>query len=264
MSTFCRKGRTMKGTDPAETAGGTLYGVSVGPGSPDLLTIRALNILESVPTIAYPKSVSDGGSQARDIVSGYIDSRNVPPRIVELVFPMTKDESILEKARMENARLLTESLALGDVAFISIGDILFYSTFGNLLAGLKKVLPQLRVSVVPGVTSFNGAAARIVEPLVQGSESFAVIPATYEASHLEKMIDLHETVVFMKINRVIPALLRILDGRGLLSKCIYLEHVETSREMIVRDVETLLERDVPYMSLLILRKNGWGDHGKTS
>jgi precorrin-2/cobalt-factor-2 C20-methyltransferase len=177
---------------------------------------------------------------------------------------MTKDETVLEKARNENARLLSESLSLGDVAFISIGDILFYSTFGNLLTGLKKVLPSLRVSVVPGVTSFNGAAARIVEPLVQGSESFAVIPATYEASHLERMIDLHETVVFMKINRVIPSLLRMLEERGLLSNCIYLEHVETSRELVVRDVGSLLGREVPYMSLLILRKNGWGEHGKTS
>lgn len=254
----------MKGSEPGSIDGATLYGVSVGPGSPDLLTIRALRILESVPTIAYPKSVSDGGSQARDIVSEYIAARTVVPRIVELVFPMTKDETILEQARNENARLLSESLALGDVAFISIGDILFYSTFGNLLTGLKKVLPSLKVSVVPGVTSFNGAAARIVEPLVQGSESFAVIPATYEASHLEKMIDLHETVVFMKINRVIPSLLKMLDERGLLPKCLYLEHVETSRELVIRDVRSLLGREIPYMSLLILRKNGWGDHGKTS
>jgi len=254
----------MKGSESGDFGAGTLYGVSVGPGSPDLLTIRALRILESVPTIAYPKSVSDGGSQARDIVSGYIASRKLPPRIVELVFPMTKDERILETARMENAKLLTDSLAMGDVAFISIGDILFYSTFGNLLSGLKKVLPQLRVSVVPGITSFNGAAARIVEPLVQGSESFAVIPATYEASHIEKMIDLHETVVFMKINRVIPALLRILDARGLLPNCIYLEHVETTRELIVRDISTLSDREIPYMSLLILRKNGWGHHVQAS
>ncbi len=264
MTTFFRKEKLMSKSESDFSPSGTLYGVSVGPGSPDLLTIRALRILESVPTVAYPKSVSDGGSQARDIVAGYMASRKSAPRIVELVFPMTKDEVVLEKARMENARLLTESLTMGDVAFISIGDILFYSTFGNLLSGLKKVLPRLKVSVVPGITSFNGAAARIVEPLVQGAESFAVIPATYEASHIEKMIDLHETVVFMKINRVIPSLLQLLDARGLLPNCIYLEHVETGRELIIREVSTLSGREIPYMSLLILRKNGWGNHGQAS
>ncbi len=247
---------------PSSSAMGTLYGISVGPGSPDLLTLRALRILERVPTVAFPKSVSDGGSQAKDIIQGYLSAREVAPRTVELVFPMTKDEGVLERARRDNATLLTESLSRGDVAFISIGDILFYSTFGNLLSGLQTVLPDLHVEVVPGVTSFNAATARIVEPLVQGAESLAVIPATYEAAHLERIVDSHETVVFMKINRVLPSLLALLGRKGFLENCVYLEHVETDREDIVWNMDQLSGREIPYMSLLILRKKGWGNRGK--
>ncbi|MHB1285628.1 MAG: precorrin-2 C(20)-methyltransferase [Leptospirales bacterium] len=237
---------------------GTLYGIGVGPGNPDLLTLRAARILSSVPTLAIPKSVSDGGSLALSVVEGVLKERSTPVERVELVFPMTKDQSILAEARSNNARILEKSLSHGDVAFISLGDIFFYSTFGNLLDGLRVLIPGLKVEVIPGITSVSAATALIGTPLVQGAEGLAVVPATYEPESIETILDLHETVVLMKIHRVFPRLLEMLTRRGLLEKTVYLSEIGTSRQEIVRDIRELEGRTLPYMSLLIVRKNGLG------
>ncbi len=237
---------------------GTLYGIGVGPGNPDLLTLRAARILSSVPTLAIPKSVSDGGSLALSVVEGVLSERSSPVDRVELVFPMTKDQSILSESRANNARTLEKALSAGDVAFISLGDIFFYSTFGNLLEGLRTRLPDLKVEVIPGITSVSAATALIGTPLVQGSEGLAVVPATYEPESLETILDLHETVVLMKIHRVFPRLLEMLSRRGLLDRTVYLAEIGTSRQEIVRDIRKLEGRTLPYMSLLIVRKNGLG------
>ncbi len=236
---------------------GRLYGIGVGPGDPDLLTLGAVRILESVPTLALPKSVSDGGSLALAVVEPVLSKRPVPVGRIELVFPMTKDRVILEEARNANARLLREALEYGDVAFISVGDILFYSTFGNLLEGLRPILPDLSVVVVPGITSISAATALLVTPLVQGSESFAAVPATYQPETLGTILDLHETVVLMKIHRVFPQILDLLRKRGLAERTVYLAEIGTDRQEIVRDIGQLEGRTLPYMSLLIVRKNGF-------
>ena len=245
----------MKESDVARPVMGTLYGIGVGPGDPDLLTVRAARILSVVPTLAVPKSVSDGSSLALEAVRETLEGRTNPPRKIELVFPMTKDPVVLEKARTENARVLSEALFRGDVAFISLGDIFFYSTFGNLLDGLRRQIPDIVVRVVPGITSFSAASALTGMPLVQGSESLAVVPATYGADSLEQILDTHESVVLMKIHRVYPAVLEILERKGLCDKAIYLAEIGTPRQEIVTDIRILKDRALPYMSLLLVRKS---------
>lgn len=236
---------------------GTLYGIGVGPGDPDLLTLKAARILETVPTLALPKSVSDGASLALEVVEPVLARRRDPVHRIELVFPMTKDRAVLEEARNANARVLESALRLGDVAFISLGDILFYSTFGNLLEGLAPILPGLAVEVVPGITSVSGATALLGTPLVQGAESAALVPATYRPEDLGAILDLHETVVLMKIHRVFPQVLELLKERGLADRAVYLGEIGTARQEIVRDIGRLVGRTLPYMSLLIVRKSGF-------
>ena len=245
----------MKGQDARPEKTGILFGIGVGPGNPDLLTLRAARILSTVPTLAVPKSVSDGGSLALDAVREVLEARADPPEQIELVFPMTKDQDILEKARTENARVLKGALDRGDVAFISLGDIFFYSTFGNLLQGLRRQIPDLSVIIVPGVTSISAATALTGMPLVQGPESLAVVPATYEPDSLDHVLDTHETIVLMKVHRVFPAVLDLLERKGLVEKAVYLAEIGTSRQEIVTDIRTLKERNLPYMSLILVRKN---------
>ena len=239
---------------------GTLYGVGVGPGDPELLTLKAARILEEVPVIAVPTSYSDAGSLAMDVIMPVLErrkSRNMSPTIVSLVFPMTRDERILGEARKKNGEILLGALSSGDVAFIALGDILFYSTFGNLLTGLFSIRSDLKVSVIPGVTSFSAAAGQLVEPLVQGSERLTILPAVYDPSEIDQALDRFEVVVLMKINKVFREIRDLLERKGLLDRAAFVSMVGRPEERISRTLADLSPEEVPYMSLLVIRKNGW-------
>lgn len=253
------KERTTDG--PGPMAGfGTLYGIGVGPGDPELLTVKADRILREVPVLAVPTSYSDAGSMALDVIRSLIEERTGkgrPPEILPLLFPMTRDETILSDARTKNGEAMLGALSGGDVAFVAIGDILFYSTFGNLLTGLSATLPGLSVEVVPGVTSFAAAAGRLVEPLVQGSERLAILPAVYSPEEIEEVLERFEVVVLMKINKVFPKIVGLLEKKGLLDHSAFVSMVGLPEERVLRRVSEVPADSVPYMSLLVIRKNGW-------
>ncbi len=239
---------------------GTLYGIGVGPGDPELLTLKAARILREVPVIAVPTSYSDAGSMALDVIAPILEERNRAhrsPEIVSLLFPMTRDETVLREARKTNGEILLGALSRGDVAFVAIGDILFYSTFGNLLTGLFSLRSPLPVEVVPGVTSYSAAAGRLVEPLVQGSERLAILPAVYDPSEIESVLDRFEVVVLMKINKVFGPVRDLLERKKLLDRTAFVSMVGRPEERVSRTLDELSPDSVPYMSLLVVRKNGW-------
>ncbi|MCL4484865.1 MAG: precorrin-2 C(20)-methyltransferase [Nitrospirae bacterium] len=239
---------------------GTLYGIGVGPGDPELLTLKAARILGEVPVIAVPTSYSDAGSMAMEVIAPLLEERkrsHRSPEIVSLLFPMTRDETVLREARMRNGELLLGALSRGDVAFVALGDILFYSTFGNLLTGLFALRSPVPVEVVPGVTSYSAAAGRLVEPLVQGSERLAVLPAVYDPSEIEEVLERFEVVVLMKINKVFASVRDILERKNLLDRSAFVSMVGRPEERVSRTLDELAPGSVPYMSLLVVRKNGW-------
>ena len=243
-----------------ENLPGVLYGVGVGPGDPELLTMKAHRILSEVPVLAVPTSYADAGSMAMEVLRPLLQDREKEgraPEIVSLLFPMTRDEAILAEARKKNAEVLLGALSRGDAAFVALGDILFYSTFGNLLSGLFPLAPGLRVEVVPGITAYAAGVAKLVEPLTQGAERLGVLPAVYAPEDIEKALDLFEVVVFMKINKIFPAVREILSRRGLLDRTAYLSSVGMPGERIERRIDRVSPEEVPYMSLLVVRKNGW-------
>ena len=243
-----------------ENLPGVLYGVGVGPGDPELLTMKAHRILSEVPVLAVPTSYADAGSMAMEVLRPLLQDREKAgraPEIVSLLFPMTRDEAILAEARKKNAEVLLGALSRGDAAFVALGDILFYSTFGNLLSGLFPLAPGLRVEVVPGITAYAAGVAKLVEPLTQGAERLGVLPAVYAPEDIEKALDLFEVVVFMKINKIFPAVREILSRRGLLDRTAYLSSVGMPGERIERRIDRVSPEEVPYMSLLVVRKNGW-------
>ena len=247
--------------DPREKGlSGTLYGIGVGPGDPELLTMKAHRILGEVPVLAVPTSYADAGSMALEVLRPLLAERERAgraPDIVSLLFPMTRDPDVLADARKKNAEALLGALSRGDAAFVALGDILFYSTFGNLLSGLFPLVPDLRVEVVPGITAYAAGVAKLVEPLTQGSERLGVLPAVYAPEEIEKALDLFEVVVFMKINKVFPSVREILSRRGLLDRTAYISSLGMAGERIERRLDRVAPEEVPYMSLLVVRKNGW-------
>jgi len=231
---------------------GTLYGVGVGPGDPELITIKARRVLKRAEVICVPKGREEGDSYVRGFLSRIIDLEG--RQVVELVFPMTKDRTVLE--RHWNAaldRLMVPLMEGRDVAFVTEGDPSIYSTFMHLHDLIRERHPELPVEVIPGVSSINGSAAAAGLPLVDGAERLAVLPAVYEEKELTDILERFDTVVLLKVNRVFDRLLGQLEELGLADGAVYVRRCGTPEQEVVHDIRSLRGKELDYLSLLIVR-----------
>jgi precorrin-2/cobalt-factor-2 C20-methyltransferase len=232
---------------------GRFYGVGVGPGDPELLTLKARNVLRRVPVIFVPKKARESESLAGSILSGLVD--NPEQRITELVFPMTRDKGRLRKYWQKAADVIWQHLSGGeDGAFISVGDPLLYGTFIHVLEQLKTDHPEAEVEVVPGVSSISAAAAGGVMPLAVDDERIAIISSAAEDSFLKETLQQFDTIVFMKTDKTFDRIIAIIEEMNLTSKCLFVRRCTTQEEEIVRDVTRLRGRKPDYFSLLIVRR----------
>tara|TARA_B100000029_G_scaffold94239_3_gene84402 strand:- start:6147 stop:6851 length:705 start_codon:yes stop_codon:yes gene_type:complete len=231
---------------------GTLYGVGVGPGDPELLTIKAQRVLKSVSVICMPQSETSSESFAYTIAKGFIDETR--QEIMRVQFP-TDDESGALSAWVGAAEQIAGMLQMGtDVAFITEGDPMLYSTFSYVLESLKSNHPDLTIEIIPGVSSVMAAAASASVPLVTHGQRLAILPAVYGIDDLSEAIANYDTIVLMKVNRTLIQALANLEQLGLAGKGIYVRRASTSREEVVRDLNQLSDEDLDYFSLLIIRK----------
>ncbi len=230
-----------------------LYGVGVGPGDPELLTLKAIRILQSVSVICVPRSSYDSDSFALSIVEGVIGKAG--QEIIPLVFPMSKDKEVTKKFWDESAIIIEGKLKAGmDVACISIGDPFFYSTFIYVFENLKERLKDLDVEIVPGITSINASSAATLLPLAKANERVAVLPATYEKEMLSDALKNYDTIVLMKVNRVFDEVLAVLEEMGLKDNAVFISRCGTEEERIVRDLDLLKGKELDYLSMVIVRK----------
>ena len=144
---------------------GVFIGIGVGPGDPELLTLKAAKALKAVDVICVPKSHAKKPSMALGMVKGILDERKKPAEILELVFPMTKDELNNRKLWVESAAIVAAKAKKGDVAFITLGDPMLYSTFLYLYECIKETYPEIELEIIPGVTSVTAVAASSKLPL---------------------------------------------------------------------------------------------------
>ncbi len=232
---------------------GTLYGIGVGPGDPGLITVKGLSILKSVPAVYVPKSREEAGSFALSIVEGYLDRSR--QEVIDLVFPMCKDREGLASFWDRSVALIAERLERGlSVACIAIGDPLLYSTFTNVLERILQRDPNQPVEIVPGVTSISACSARAGRSLAIGDQRISIIPATYHPKILREEIESHETVVLMKVNRVMDEVILLLREMDLLSSSIFISRCGTPQEEVVTEIETLAGRTLDYQSMLIIHR----------
>lgn len=191
---------------------GRLYGVSVGPGDPDLLTVKAIRVIEAADVVAVPDvGRGRGRRSALDIVAGHLSDQEV----LDCPFPMTRDREALDAAHEEVADQLARQLDAGKtVALVTLGDAGVYSSFYYVADRLRE--RGYEVEVIPGVPSFCAAAARLARPLCAGSEILTVVPvAGCDDRALSRALDLPGGKVFMKVGRDLPRLHRALEARGL-------------------------------------------------
>lgn len=240
-------------TKDPKPRGGVLYGVGVGSGSPELLTLQAIRVLKEVDVIAVPKSKEEAESRALSIIEKVVDLRD--KEVLELVLPMIKDKDMLVRARRDAADILSERLRMGkDVAYATLGDPLFYSTFSYLMPLVVELLPGVNIRVIPGITSINTASARLLLPLAEADERVAIIPATYTVGEIKRVLKGFDTVILMKVNRVMDKVLGILDELDLKGKAIFISRAGWPEEVIIRDTGSLRGKGLDYLSMVVVKK----------
>ena len=231
---------------------GTLYGVGVGPGDPELLTLKALRILEKVPVVCAPQSETSQESYALDIVRQFLVEGK--QEILRIPFP-TDDAEGAASVWRDAADTLGEHLLQGkDVAFITEGDPMLYSTFAYVLESVCTQYPGVPVEIIPGVSSVMAAAASAGVPLVTHGQRLAILPAVYGIDDLSEAISSYDTIVLMKVNRTLLQALANLEQLGLAGKGIYVRRASTAREEVVTDLGRLSDEDLDYFSLLIIKR----------
>ena len=241
------------------TALGTLYGVGVGPGAPDLLTLRALRVLEAADVLALPRSSDYGASVAWSIVSSLLKDRTSQERL-KLTFPMSKQAEVVRPRVTAAVDAIGERLLAGrSVAFLTEGDPSLFSTFGYVREEALRRWPMLRVEIVPGVTSITSVAMVGGVPLADGHERVAIIPATYGVSDLVDLLERFDTVVLMKLGGELPVILEALERTGLTERAFFVSKATMSEQRIERDVRKLREEHGGCFAMMIVkRRDGSG------
>lgn len=246
-----RRGTQVPGSPPS-LKWGRFFGVGAGPGDPELLTVKACQLLRRVPVICVPQSNPSEAGYTWRIIQGYVDSSK--QEVMHLRFPMTRDAGQLAACWSEAVDRIGQRLSEGkDCAFVTEGDPMLYSTFVHVYRLLGARFPQVEVEVLPGVSSILAAAARARIPLADGDDRIAILPATASPESLELALKHFDTVVLLKVNRAIDSLLVLLGKHNLLDKAVLVSKVTSSQEEVVH-LTDLKEREVEYMSLIIVRK----------
>ena len=225
---------------------GTLYAIGVGPGAPDLLTLRAVNALGKVQVILTAASSNNDYSLALSIAMPHLKP---DVRIERLDFPMTRDKTVLKAAWSRAAETTATILREGrDVAFLTLGDPLIYSTFAYLWRALTEIAPQTRVEIVSGITSFQAAAARLNMSLCESAEPLVVIPGIIPEDELTKLLDAPGGAAILKVYRNYAAIDRALAKTGRDKNCAMASAVEQEGESLRKGSP---KTKPPYMTLIL-------------
>jgi precorrin-2/cobalt-factor-2 C20-methyltransferase len=238
---------------------GDLYGVGVGPGAPDLVTLRALSVMRSVPVLALPRSSDYGASKAWEIVKPALGEVPGQERLF-LTFPMNKDPERLRPAWDKAFAAIGERLAKGlSVAFATEGDPSLFSTFIYLAAEAPRRWPGIKVEVVPGVSSIAAVPAVTGVPLADGQERIAIVPGNYGLADLESLLLQFDTTVLMKIGPELPRVVQALERTGLLERAVYVSKATMSEQRVVRDLRAVAaERGDCFAMVVVSRKEHSG------
>jgi precorrin-2/cobalt-factor-2 C20-methyltransferase len=232
---------------------GTLYGVGVGPGDPELITIKSYRAMKESPVIAYPKKRKGSKSYAFQIVEHYLDTNE--KEMLGLVFPMTKDKETLNRKWNEIVENTWEYLKAGkDVAFVTEGDPMLYSTYIHMYRLMKELHPEVEVKTIPGISSANGAAARLGLPLADGDDWTAIIPATEDRERMKKALLEHDGIVFIKVAKVLGMMIELLEELDLVDKAAVATKITSDEELVWRDVKELRHAELEYLTLMIVSK----------
>ena len=237
----------------ANNGTGSFYGVGVGPGDPELLTIKAQKTLQKVAVISFTQLDDGKESYALSVVRGVLETAE--PEFLAITIPSDDETPVSPQTWTDAAAEIAGHLSQGkDVAFITEGDPMLYSEFFQVLGSVKSVVPNLEFEVIPGVSSVMAAAASSGTPLVTHGQRLTILPKVYGIDDLREAITNSDTTVLMEVDHDLLQALANLEKLGLTGKATYVRQASTSRENVVEDISKLEAEDLDYFSLLIIRR----------
>ncbi|SEV95095.1 precorrin-2/cobalt-factor-2 C20-methyltransferase [Aliiroseovarius sediminilitoris] len=225
---------------------GTLYGVGLGPGDPDLMTLRAARLIGAAKVVAFP-TLEGGASFARSIAAHLI-AKDADEIAMDI--PMTVERAPAQKAYDAGAAKIAARLDAGDdVVVLCEGDPFFYGSFMYLFARLAD---RFQTEIVPGVTSVTACAARARSPLVARNERLTVLPGPLPEDELRARIEGAESVAIMKVGRHLPKIRGVIEALGLVDKATYIERASLPEEVVLPLADA--PEKAPYFSMILLAK----------
>jgi len=237
----------------AEIKKGIFYGIGVGPGDPDLITVKAAKILAKCDLVITPTKKMGSPSIAFNIVKSHILDLS---KVLEMNFPMislSEEREVLKKQWEENADEIEVLLNKGkDVAFITLGDPMVFSTYSYVMEFLLK--RNVEVVTLSGVPSFCNLGAQLNIPLTQGEESLGVVAMTQPIEEIRAILDAHQNIIVMKISANNALMAQELEKRGLENAFVLVSNIGMETQNVVRDIE-VLKGKIPYLSTLLIKKN---------
>ena len=238
---------------------GTFYIVGVGPGDPQLMTLKAVRVMERCPVWLTPTARKNGPSTALDIVRGVVDESG--HEILAHHFPMKKVERgraadpAVQHAWDEAVRLIGSHLTAGrDVALPTLGDPAIYSTGLYICENLQAHDEAARVEIIPGISAIGATAAAALTPLCLGNERLLVIPAIFEDERVRRCLEECDVAVFMKVHKSLERLVPLLAELDLLDNAVLVERTSMAEERVRRDLRRAMTEEIHYFSTLIVRK----------
>ncbi len=236
-----------------------LIGIGVGPGDPDLLTVKAVKAVQNADVIMCPASKEDRPSIALSVVSSLIDkSKN--QEIVKLIFPMTKDKDVLKATWKKNAKIMAEKVLLGkNVVYLTVGDPYLYSTWIYMHRDIEENYPDMEISVIPGIVSMFTFASKVGVSIAEGAEKVAIIPSCFDLSSVKEIAKHSESMVFLKDGRYFDQVIDVLKESGFPDDSIFAigqdlgTENEIIRKMTLGEVndESLTTK---YFSILVVKR----------
>ncbi len=238
---------------------GTFWGIGVGPGPAGYLPLAALEVLRRAEVVFAPRVRGAETSVALQCLEGI----DIPPeRLREIEFNMDPDRTVLREHYGQLAGTIAAELCAGrNVAYLTIGDSLTYSTYGYVLAALRERLPVLRYRTFPGITSYAAAAAALSWPLGEGKERVLILPCPDDPLTLRSEIETHDIVVLMKVGARLPWILDLLCEMGIAENCAFARRIGLPGELLSAEVGTLSATGaMGYLATLLIRKTPRRSH----